>query len=153
MSKTSWGFPKGKVNKDEDEFECAIREVCEETGFDMRNYADPENYIEHKIHDHPDIQWFEIEYLPTHKKDTTCTEYLNCNPSAFFMVIPFVKYYQYHHQHQHHHHIVITIIITTSTSFIITTNTSTPSIVIIIITIIITIIVIITTTITSPPPL
>ena len=27
MSRTSWGFPKGKVNKDESAFDCAIREV------------------------------------------------------------------------------------------------------------------------------
>lgn len=26
-SKSSWGFPKGKINKDEKESECAIREV------------------------------------------------------------------------------------------------------------------------------
>lgn len=29
MSRTSWGFPKGKVNKDESAFDCAIREVHE----------------------------------------------------------------------------------------------------------------------------
>ena len=27
MSRTSWGFPKGKVNKDESAFDCAVREV------------------------------------------------------------------------------------------------------------------------------
>ena len=26
-AKASWGFPKGKINKDEKESECAIREV------------------------------------------------------------------------------------------------------------------------------
>eukprot|EP00177_Eucheuma_denticulatum_P000393 GFKZ01000678.1.p1 GENE.GFKZ01000678.1~~GFKZ01000678.1.p1 ORF type:complete len:474 (+),score=57.50 GFKZ01000678.1:395-1816(+) len=30
-----WGFPKGKLSKDETELDCAIREVFEETGFDM----------------------------------------------------------------------------------------------------------------------
>lgn len=30
-----WGFPKGKLAKNETELECAIREVYEETGFDM----------------------------------------------------------------------------------------------------------------------
>lgn len=34
-SKSSWGFPKGKINKDEPEIDCAIREVLEETGFDL----------------------------------------------------------------------------------------------------------------------
>ena len=27
-SKSSWSFPKGKVNLDESEFDCAVREVC-----------------------------------------------------------------------------------------------------------------------------
>jgi len=33
----SWGFPKGKINKDEPEIDCAAREVYEETGFDIRS--------------------------------------------------------------------------------------------------------------------
>ncbi|KAJ9151892.1 mRNA-decapping enzyme 2 [Pleurostoma richardsiae] len=32
----NWSFPRGKINKDEDDLECAIREVFEETGFDIR---------------------------------------------------------------------------------------------------------------------
>ncbi|KAK9842264.1 hypothetical protein WJX81_003533 [Elliptochloris bilobata] len=32
----SWGFPRGKVSKDETDAECAVREVREETGFDIR---------------------------------------------------------------------------------------------------------------------
>ncbi|KAK3301596.1 uncharacterized protein B0T15DRAFT_317101 [Chaetomium strumarium] len=32
----SWSFPRGKINKDEDDLDCAIREVYEETGFDIR---------------------------------------------------------------------------------------------------------------------
>lgn len=31
----SWGFPKGKVNKEEVGSHCAAREVFEETGFDV----------------------------------------------------------------------------------------------------------------------
>ena len=27
-AKASWGFPKGKVNEDEIDYMCAIREVC-----------------------------------------------------------------------------------------------------------------------------
>lgn len=30
----AWGFPKGKINQDEPERDCAVREVLEETGFD-----------------------------------------------------------------------------------------------------------------------
>ncbi|KAF2225911.1 Dcp2, box A domain-containing protein, partial [Elsinoe ampelina] len=31
----SWSFPRGKINKDEDDLDCAVREVWEETGFDI----------------------------------------------------------------------------------------------------------------------
>ncbi|PKS10395.1 hypothetical protein jhhlp_002146 [Lomentospora prolificans] len=33
----NWSFPRGKINKDEDDLDCAIREVYEETGFDIRD--------------------------------------------------------------------------------------------------------------------
>eukprot|EP01132_Coremiostelium_polycephalum_P005949 gene5949-7409_t len=42
----SWGFPKGKVNKDEPDADCAIREVLEETGFDSTPYLNERHYIE-----------------------------------------------------------------------------------------------------------
>jgi mRNA-decapping enzyme subunit 2 len=32
-----WSFPRGKINKDEKDLDCAIREVYEETGFDLRD--------------------------------------------------------------------------------------------------------------------
>ncbi|KAI9748803.1 MAG: mRNA-decapping enzyme subunit 2 [Lichina confinis] len=32
----SWSFPRGKINKDERDLDCAVREVDEETGFDVR---------------------------------------------------------------------------------------------------------------------
>jgi mRNA-decapping enzyme subunit 2 len=32
----NWSFPRGKINKDEDDLDCAIREVYEETGYDIR---------------------------------------------------------------------------------------------------------------------
>jgi len=31
----SWSFPRGKINKDERDLDCAIREVYEETGYDI----------------------------------------------------------------------------------------------------------------------
>jgi len=115
MSRTSWGFPKGKVNKDESGFDCAIREVLEETGFDMSFFADPDAYLEHNFQDHQlrlyivpgvpektvfqphtrgeikNIEWFYVSNLPSHKKDTVSRENLGLNPNAFFMVMPFVK--------------------------------------------------------------
>lgn len=32
----SWSFPRGKINKDEKDIDCTVREVWEETGFDIR---------------------------------------------------------------------------------------------------------------------
>ena len=32
----NWSFPRGKINKDEPDLDCAVREVYEETGFDIR---------------------------------------------------------------------------------------------------------------------
>ncbi|KAF7556123.1 hypothetical protein G7Z17_g1575 [Cylindrodendrum hubeiense] len=32
----NWSFPRGKINKDEDDLDCAIREVYEETGLDLK---------------------------------------------------------------------------------------------------------------------
>ncbi len=33
----NWSFPRGKINKDEDDLDCAVREVYEETGYDIRD--------------------------------------------------------------------------------------------------------------------
>lgn len=44
---SNWSFPRGKINKDEKDLDCAIREVYEETGFDVKKAglvtADAEN--------------------------------------------------------------------------------------------------------------
>jgi len=111
----SWGFPKGKVNKDEDGKDCAIREVYEETGYDIKSLIDEHDYLEVNVHDHKvrlyivpcvessfafeprtrgeiqEIKWFPIDALPSHKKDTVSRDRLNLNASSFFMVQPFVK--------------------------------------------------------------
>jgi mRNA-decapping enzyme subunit 2 len=31
-----WSFPRGKINKDENDLDCAVRETYEETGYDIR---------------------------------------------------------------------------------------------------------------------
>ncbi|KAI9887259.1 MAG: mRNA-decapping enzyme subunit 2 [Watsoniomyces obsoletus] len=33
--RSSWSFPRGKINKDETDLDCAVREVYEETGYDI----------------------------------------------------------------------------------------------------------------------
>ena len=42
----SWlGFPRGKVNQDEEEIECAVREAREEIGIDLSGHVDPKSFI------------------------------------------------------------------------------------------------------------
>ncbi|KAI3721425.1 hypothetical protein L2E82_32436 [Cichorium intybus] len=43
---TSWSFPRGKKNKDEEDHTCAIREVLEETGFDVSKLINKDEFIE-----------------------------------------------------------------------------------------------------------
>ncbi|GAA0146643.1 hypothetical protein LIER_06548 [Lithospermum erythrorhizon] len=43
---SSWSFPRGKKNKDEEDHACAIREVLEETGFDVSELLNKDYYIE-----------------------------------------------------------------------------------------------------------
>ncbi|KAH7537418.1 hypothetical protein FEM48_Zijuj03G0090400 [Ziziphus jujuba var. spinosa] len=43
---SSWSFPRGKKNKDEEDHTCAIREVLEETGFDVTKLLNKDEYIE-----------------------------------------------------------------------------------------------------------
>lgn len=50
-AKSSWGFPKGKVNEEEDPADCAVREVLEETGFDISKRLNPQEYFESTIND------------------------------------------------------------------------------------------------------
>ena len=42
----SWGFPKGKIDRDEDKLTCAIREVAEEVGYDISELVDPDQFVE-----------------------------------------------------------------------------------------------------------
>ena len=89
----SWTFPRGKINQGENELDCAVREVLEETGFDMGPYvASPNDAITAHIQGKlvklfiasgvPDgavfetrtrkeisaIEWFVVESLPTSRQ-------------------------------------------------------------------------------------
>lgn len=115
MAKSSWGFPKGKVNEDEPAHLCAAREVLEETGFDVGPLLEENEYLEQVINDQTvrlylitgvpestsfapqtrceirDLQWFEINTLPMNRSDMVCKNKLGIAANSFFMVIPFVR--------------------------------------------------------------
>ncbi|KAJ0056880.1 hypothetical protein NL108_000674 [Boleophthalmus pectinirostris] len=115
LAKSGWGFPKGKVNEEEAPHDCAVREVMEETGFDIKNRICKDMYIEQKITDQlvrlyiipgvskdtkfnpktrkeiRNIEWFPIEKLPCHRNDMTPKSKLGLAPNRFFMAIPFIR--------------------------------------------------------------
>ena len=93
----NWSFPRGKINKDERDIDCAIREVYEETGYDIKASglaAEDENTksievtmreqhmrlyvfrgVPEDTHFEPrtrkeisKIQWYKLSELPTLKK-------------------------------------------------------------------------------------
>lgn len=41
----SYSFPRGKINKDELDLDCAAREVLEETGFELKELLEEENSL------------------------------------------------------------------------------------------------------------
>lgn len=91
----TWSFPRGKINKDEPDLDCAIREVYEETGYNLKEAiytADDEDFVETTIraqhiklyifpgvpmntHFEPrtrkeisEIEWCKVSELPAMKK-------------------------------------------------------------------------------------
>ena len=114
-ARSSWGFPKGKVNADEDPVVCACREVLEETGFDCGPSISAKDYIELNIQDTlirlyivtnvdmstifkpqtrceiKSCNWFKISELPMTRKDMVTIHNRTIKPNAFFMAIPFIK--------------------------------------------------------------
>lgn len=89
----TWGFPKGKIDKDEDKPSCATREVLEEVGYDITEKLLPDDYIEHTWQQQTirlyivtgvpadthfmthtkkeigDIAWHKLKDLPTNRDD------------------------------------------------------------------------------------
>ncbi|XP_039129672.1 mRNA-decapping enzyme subunit 2 [Dioscorea cayenensis subsp. rotundata] len=43
---SSWSFPRGKKSKDEEDHTCAVREVLEETGFDVSRLLNMDDFLE-----------------------------------------------------------------------------------------------------------
>jgi mRNA-decapping enzyme subunit 2 len=93
----NWSFPRGKINKDEKDLDCAVREVYEETGFDIKAAGlvgdeKDSKYIEVTMREQQmrlyvfrgvpidtyfeprtrkeisKIEWYKLSELPTYKK-------------------------------------------------------------------------------------
>ncbi|ORX82751.1 DCP2-domain-containing protein [Basidiobolus meristosporus CBS 931.73] len=80
-SRSGWGFPRGKINKDEQDSTCAIREVLEETGFDISPYIQDKQFIEVVIHEQR-IKLFiaagvpeKTVFIPLTRKETSKIEW------------------------------------------------------------------------------
>ena len=116
----NWSFPRGKINWAEDDLTCAIREVYEETGYDVEAAGlVPEDrqvhHIEISMHDQQmrlyvfrnvpmdshfeprtrkeisKIQWWRLSDLPAYrKKGQQQQNGTALNPNKFYMVAPFL---------------------------------------------------------------
>ncbi|KAI0961587.1 hypothetical protein AcV7_010344 [Taiwanofungus camphoratus] len=106
-SSAGWGFPKGKINEQEPRPRCAVREVLEETGYDLDGQIVPEDVIELSIkeqsislyivsgipEDFPfktrtrkeisKIAWFKLSDLPTWRRSKAV-------PGKFYLISPFI---------------------------------------------------------------
>ncbi|KAJ7492628.1 DCP2-domain-containing protein [Mycena latifolia] len=106
-SSSGWGFPKGKINEDEPAHSCAIREVLEETGYNLTSQINKDDVIEMSIkeqkislyivpgvsEDYPfktktrkeisKIEWFKLTDLPTWKRNKAA-------PGKFYLISPFI---------------------------------------------------------------
>lgn len=114
-TKTSWGFPKGKVNQDEDPLNCAVREVYEEIGYDINSTINKDDYIETVLNDQINrlyivpgvsmktkfspqtrneigsIEWFMLDKLPSNRRDHLAMKSLNNQKHSFYMILPFIR--------------------------------------------------------------
>lgn len=120
-SSANWSFPRGKINQEEDDLHCAIREVYEETGFNVEEAGlIPHNrkvkYFEQTIRDQhlrlyvipnvpmdtyfeprtrkeiSKIQWYKLVDLPGRvKKKQGQDNAASPNASKFYMVAPFME--------------------------------------------------------------
>ncbi|EPB82558.1 hypothetical protein HMPREF1544_10720 [Mucor circinelloides 1006PhL] len=119
-SKSGWGFPKGKINQDEEYDCCAIREVLEETGYDVGPLLKKPDFIELTMREQrirlyiiqgvpedtqfiprtrkeiSQISWIKLDDLPTYKATEPkpgngSLNYVKSGPYRFYMVVPFMN--------------------------------------------------------------
>ncbi|BFZ59500.1 mRNA-decapping enzyme subunit 2 [Saitoella coloradoensis] len=82
-SSSGWGFPKGKINKDEPDTDCAAREVYEETGYDVTPLMTAEDFIDITIREQqirlyivPGVP-METSFVPQTRKEISKVEWHN----------------------------------------------------------------------------
>jgi len=109
----SWSFPRGKKNKGEEDSNCAIREVMEETGFDIAPKLRLDDHLEVLIGQQrmrlyiipgvrddtrfapltkkeiSEIAWHRVEELPMASNETQ-SHHRGPTGLKYFMVFPFV---------------------------------------------------------------
>ncbi|CCF54913.1 hypothetical protein NDA11_007393 [Ustilago hordei] len=112
-SSAAWGFPKGKINQNEPERDCAIREVLEETGYDCSSLLpeDSKDYLDLTMREQrirlyivpgvkestkfetltrkeiSKIAWFRLSDLPTWKKSKDPPAGMG---GKFYLISPFI---------------------------------------------------------------
>ncbi|KAJ3488247.1 hypothetical protein NLI96_g2964 [Meripilus lineatus] len=106
---SAWSFPKGKINEQEPRHACAVREVLEETGYDLEGQVNPNDVVELSIkeqsislfivpnvpEDYPfetrtrkeisRIAWFRLTDLPTWRRNRVV-------PGKFYLITPFIMH-------------------------------------------------------------
>lgn len=116
FAKNSWGFPKGKVNEEEDPVLCAIREVEEETGYNCSHLINPNDFVEYTLNfqyiklyiikgipfgtkfepktrnEIKEASWFKVEELPSTRYDEpVMKDNKKIRANSFYMILPFIK--------------------------------------------------------------
>lgn len=115
----NWSFPRGKINKEEKDLDCAVREVLEETGYDLKaaGLVKDEKHMKHiqitmreqhmKLYvfrgvpmdtvfapqtrkEISKIEWVNLTDLPTVKKSKQA-QHDAVNANKFYMVAPFLN--------------------------------------------------------------
>lgn len=108
----SWSFPRGKMNQSESKLACAVREVREETGFDITPFVVADDLIDVRVHDAAqevtlftvpcvpestpflpqtrqeisDIKWFFVTDLDVAAAGKSATQ-----TKSFYLLKPFLK--------------------------------------------------------------
>ncbi|KAK9477972.1 Dcp2, box A domain-containing protein [Lipomyces japonicus] len=108
---SSWGFPKGKINKAETDQACAIREVIEETGYDVTPLLNANEFITATVREQnlklfvvrdvpldtifitqtrkeiSKIAWVDLNSLPTYAKSSKRKVQ---GANKYYLVVPFM---------------------------------------------------------------